>query len=144
MGYVFPLKIPRNFLEFLYSGLFGYITSKSSLTFFYSKIRASRKLYYRVHRDRVSWCSLRCGPGVFRRTPRRARFCTTAGQTSDLVKCRWIIAEVNAGGFSCFHKCLCQSIRVNIPGRAIFPDSGTDHEIGSAYQPAAIDYRSQT
>lgn len=34
MGYVFPLEIPRNFLEFLYSGLFGYITSKSSLTFF--------------------------------------------------------------------------------------------------------------
>ncbi|ECE9311223.1 hypothetical protein EWY72_19870 [Salmonella enterica subsp. enterica serovar Napoli] len=33
MGYVFPLEIPRNFLEFLYSGLFGYITSKSSLTF---------------------------------------------------------------------------------------------------------------
>ncbi len=33
MGYVFSLEIPRNFLEFLYSGLFGYITSKSSLTF---------------------------------------------------------------------------------------------------------------
>lgn len=33
MGYVFPLEIPRNFLEFLYSGLFAYITSKSSLTF---------------------------------------------------------------------------------------------------------------
>lgn len=33
MGYVFPLEIPRNFLEFLYFGLFGYITSKFSLTF---------------------------------------------------------------------------------------------------------------
>lgn len=33
MGYVYPLEIPRNFLEFLYSGLFVYITSKSSLTF---------------------------------------------------------------------------------------------------------------
>ncbi|VXG73085.1 hypothetical protein CDS [Salmonella enterica subsp. enterica serovar Derby] len=30
---------------------------------------------------------------------------------------------------------------MNIPGRAIFPDSGTDHEIGSAYQSAAIDNR---
>ncbi len=33
MGYVFPLEIPRNLLEILFSGLFGYIRSKSSLTF---------------------------------------------------------------------------------------------------------------
>ncbi|EBO6909789.1 hypothetical protein DYI36_22595, partial [Salmonella enterica] len=41
MGYVFPLEIPRNFLEFLYSGLFGYITIKLNLTFI-----SQRKLEY--------------------------------------------------------------------------------------------------
>ncbi len=65
--------------------------------------------------------------GVFGRTPRRAHFYFVLDQTSDLVKCRWIIAEVNAGGFLAT---MSLSIhRMNIPGRAIFPDSGTDHEI---------------
>lgn len=141
MGYVFPLEIPR--ISVFRSFWLYHIQIQFNISFttksehHVSFIIASIEIKFRG----VRWCVAQEFLGehlavlVFVQPP---------GQTSNLVKCRWIIAEVHTGGFSCFYKCLCQPIRVNIPGRAIFPDSGIDHEISAAYQSAAIDYSAQT